>query len=91
MCVVNPSRSTTFSDAALGEVVNSIATRTASLLEIVNYNVDISLTFKFLTAIRLDFLLCIYRVNNMSAGEVVLKAMTNIFNYLKAKKIDFAK
>jgi fatty acid synthase subunit alpha, fungi type len=67
MCAVNPSRvSTTFNDAALREVVDSIATRTTSLLEIVNYNVEVSLTF--LTAIHLDFL-CIYRVNNMSVPE----------------------
>ena len=70
MCAVNPSRvSTTFSDAALHEVVDSIATHmghTASLLEIVNYNVEVNLTF--LTAIHLDFL-CIYRVNNMSVLE----------------------
>ena len=70
MCTVNPSRvSTTFSDAALHEVFDSIATHTghtASLLEIVNYNVEVSLTF--LTAIYLDFL-CIYRVNNMSVLE----------------------
>jgi len=46
MCAVNPSRvSTTFSDAALREVVDSIATGTASLLEIVNYNVEVILTF----------------------------------------------
>jgi Acyl transferase domain len=46
MCAVNPSRvSTTFSDAALREVVDSIATRTASLLEIANYNVEVSLPF----------------------------------------------
>ena len=46
MCAVNPSRvSTTFSDAALHEVVDNIAPHTASLLEIVNYNVEVSLTF----------------------------------------------
>jgi len=67
MCAVNPSRvSTTFSDAALREVVDSIATRIASLLEIVNYNVEVSLTF--LTAIHLNFL-WICRVNNMSVPE----------------------
>ena len=33
------------SDAALREVVDSIATRTASLLEIANYNVEVSLPF----------------------------------------------
>ena len=43
---VNPSRVlTTFSDAALREVVDNVATRTASLLEIVNYNVDVCLNF----------------------------------------------
>ena len=72
MCAVNPSRvSTTFSDAALCDFfffffVDSIATHTASLLEIVNYNVKVILTF--MTAIHFDFL-CIYRVNNMSALE----------------------
>jgi fatty acid synthase subunit beta len=67
MCAVNPSRvSTTFSDAALCEVVDSIPTRTSSLLEIVNYNVEVSLTL--LTAIHPNFL-CIYRVNNMSVPE----------------------
>ncbi|PPQ94469.1 hypothetical protein CVT25_001102 [Psilocybe cyanescens] len=41
MCAVNPSRiSPTFSDAALREVVDSIATNSSSLLEIVNYNVE---------------------------------------------------
>ncbi|GLB40343.1 putative protein with domain of unknown function (DUF1729) [Lyophyllum shimeji] len=41
MCAVNPSRiSKTFSDAALREVVDSIAVITGSLLEIVNYNVE---------------------------------------------------
>ena len=67
ICAINPSQvSTTFSDAALCEVVDSIATRTTSLLEIVNYNAEVSLTF--MTAIHFDFL-CIYRVNNMSALE----------------------
>ncbi|KAG5638483.1 hypothetical protein H0H81_012415 [Sphagnurus paluster] len=43
MCAVNPSRiSKTFSDAALREVVDSIAVITGSLLEIVNYNVEAS-------------------------------------------------
>ncbi|TFK33214.1 fatty acid synthase [Crucibulum laeve] len=41
MCAVNPSRiSKTFSDAALREVVDTIATISSSLLEIVNYNVE---------------------------------------------------
>ena len=67
ICAVNPSQVlTTFSDAALCEVVDSIATHTTSLLEIVNYNAEVS--FTFMTAIHFDFL-CIYRVNNMSALE----------------------
>jgi malonyl CoA-acyl carrier protein transacylase len=42
MCAVNPSRiSKTFSDAALREVIDSIATSTGCLLEIANYNVDV--------------------------------------------------
>ncbi|EEB88170.1 hypothetical protein MPER_14138, partial [Moniliophthora perniciosa FA553] len=41
MCAVNPSRiSKTFSDAALREVVDTIASVSGSLLEIVNYNVE---------------------------------------------------
>ncbi|KIJ66907.1 hypothetical protein HYDPIDRAFT_174219 [Hydnomerulius pinastri MD-312] len=41
MCAVNPSRiSKTFTDAALREVVDTIATSTGNLLEIVNYNVE---------------------------------------------------
>ncbi|EKM78079.1 hypothetical protein AGABI1DRAFT_61049 [Agaricus bisporus var. burnettii JB137-S8] len=41
MCAVNPSRiSKTFSDAALREVVDMIAVKTGSLLEIVNFNVE---------------------------------------------------
>ena len=41
MCAVNPSRiSKTFNDAALREVVDSIAHKTELLLEIVNYNVE---------------------------------------------------
>ena len=36
-------------DAALREVVDSIVTRTASLLEIVNYNVEVSLVFLITT------------------------------------------
>ena len=42
MCAVNPGRvSKTFNDAALREVVDSIAHRTDLLLEIVNYNVEV--------------------------------------------------
>lgn len=42
MCAVNPSRiSKTFNDAALREIVDSIAHRTELLLEIVNYNVEV--------------------------------------------------
>jgi fatty acid synthase subunit alpha, fungi type len=42
MCAVNPSRvHKTFNDAALREVVDSISLSTSSLLEIVNYNVEV--------------------------------------------------
>lgn len=42
MCAVNPSRiSKTFNDAALREVVDTIAHKTELLLEIVNYNVEV--------------------------------------------------
>jgi fatty acid synthase subunit alpha, fungi type len=43
MCAVNPSRiSKTFSDAALREVVDMISSLTGTLLEIVNFNVEVS-------------------------------------------------
>lgn len=43
MCAVNPSRiSKTFSDAALREVVETITFKSSALLEIVNYNVEVS-------------------------------------------------
>jgi fatty acid synthase subunit alpha, fungi type len=49
MCAVNPSRiSKTFSDAALREVVDSIAATTGFLLEIVNYNVEVSCIHSFM-------------------------------------------
>ena len=45
MCAVNPSRiSKTFSDAALREVVDTISHRTSLLLEIVNFNVEVSIS-----------------------------------------------
>lgn len=52
MCAVNPSRiSADFTDAALREVVDTISTRTNTLLEIVNYNVEV---YHFLTDVLLD-------------------------------------
>jgi fatty acid synthase subunit alpha len=42
MCAVNPSRiSPTFTDAALREIVDNISQRTDTLLEIVNFNVEV--------------------------------------------------
>lgn len=44
MCAVNPSRiSSTFNDAALREVVDCISSRGNVLLEIVNFNVEVSI------------------------------------------------
>jgi len=44
MCAVNPSRiSATFDDMALREVVDSIGHKTGLLLEIVNFNVEVSI------------------------------------------------
>ena len=64
MCAVNPSRiSKTFTDAALREVVDDIANRTGSLLEIVNYNVEVCPQY-FKSIIFSNPSL---RVNNMSA------------------------
>lgn len=51
MCAVNPSRiSKSFSDAALREVVDTIAVITGSLLEIVNYNVEVGLVISLFLA-----------------------------------------
>ena len=48
MCAVNPGRiSKTFSETAMREVVDTIATRTGTLLEIVNYNVEVSTSSDF--------------------------------------------
>jgi len=42
MCAVNPSRiSKTFNEAALCEVVEIVGRRADTLLEVVNYNVDV--------------------------------------------------
>jgi fatty acid synthase subunit beta len=66
MCAVNPSRiSPTFSEAALREVVDSIATITGSLLEIVNYNVEVR-SIVHLCHFQADYF---NRGNNMSAQE----------------------
>lgn len=67
MCAVNPSRiSKTFNDAALREVVDSIAHCTGLLLEIVNFNVEVRgfdrLVFDLYTHRA-------FRVNNMFAPE----------------------
>jgi fatty acid synthase subunit beta len=65
MCAVNPSRiSKTFTDAALREVVDSIATLTNTLLEIVNYNVEVSK--KIVVSSSFSYTLSC-RVNNTSA------------------------
>ena len=76
MCAVNPSRiSKTFSDAALREVVDSIAATTGSLLEIVNYNVEVVL-YSFIhiySLIYLDFIgatICLcWRINLLADDD----------------------
>ena len=56
MCAVNPSRiSKTFSDAALREVIDTIAICTGSLLEIVNYNVEVYIVFVLLLPHLMQF------------------------------------
>lgn len=48
MCAVNPSRiSKTFNGTALREVVETIATRTGCLVEIVNFNFEVGRYFSF--------------------------------------------
>ena len=67
MCAVNPSRiSKSFSDAALREVVESISQLTGTLLEIVNYNVEVcgliyfSVAF-FLLILIIGTTICMHR------------------------------
>ena len=58
MRAVNPSRiSRTFTDAALREVVDSIAVRSGALLEIVNYNVEVCRSFFFFLICHLIFII----------------------------------
>ena len=65
MCAVNPSRmSPTFSNAALREVVDSIATISSSLLEIVNYNVEVHLSLLSCVHLSSNHL---FKANNMFA------------------------
>jgi len=69
MCAVNPSRiSKTFSDAALREVVDSIAVISGSLLEIVNYNVEVCDTL----IQSLSLLILQHRVSSMFVPENLL-------------------
>lgn len=91
MCAVNPSRiSKTFSDAALREVVDSIATRTGCLLEIVNYNVEVCRTFNII--FQTVLLIFDQGQQYVCAGELVtLQTLTNVLNYLKVKKVDLTK
>jgi malonyl CoA-acyl carrier protein transacylase len=64
MCAVNPSRiSKTFTDAALREVVDTISTRSGTLLEIVNYNVEVGSLLKSVNI----YLTNGFRVNNTFA------------------------
>lgn len=69
MCAVNPSRiSKTFNDAALREVVETITQRTGCLLEIVNFNVEVScVRLKPLEPSLIHF--SSVRVNNTFAPE----------------------
>ena len=91
MYAVNPSRiSKTFSDAALREVVESIALHTGTLLEIVNYNVEVCNSTSLYSLIHALYVL--QGQQYVCAGElVVLQTMTNVLNYLKVQKIDIAK
>ena len=65
MCVVNPSRiSKAFTDAALHEVVDSIVVHTGTLLDVVNYNVEVrSRSLSFIFCFKFHF----FRVNNIFA------------------------
>lgn len=91
MCAINPSRiSNTFSDAALREVVDTIAVCTGALLEIVNYNVEVCVPCEF-SRVSSD-ILPQQGQQYVCAGELVaLQTMTNVMNYLKVQKVDIAK
>lgn len=89
MCAVNPSRiSKSFSDAALREVIDNISVLTGTLLEIVNYNVEVCASVLFSRPFSFFFL---QGQQYVCAGELVaLQTMTNVLNYLKVQKIDIA-
>ena len=65
MCGINPSHILkTFTDAALREVVDSIVVHTGTLLDVVNYNVEVrSRSLSFIFCFKLHF----FRVNNIFA------------------------
>jgi fatty acid synthase subunit alpha len=91
MCAVNPSRiSKSFSDAALRGVVESIALHTGTLLEIVNYNVEVCNSTSLYSLIHALYVLQGQQYV-CAGGLVALQTMSNVLNYLKIQKIDFAK
>ena len=92
MCAVNPSRiSKTFTDAALHEVVDSIAVRTSTLLEIVNYNVEVCPSFPIIYFAGLNSRHAQSQQYFCARELVALQTMTNVLNYLKVQKIDIAR
>ncbi|KAF9267936.1 fatty acid synthase [Marasmius fiardii PR-910] len=86
MCAVNPSRiSPTFSDAALREVVDTIASLSGSLLEIVNYNVEGQ---QYVCAGELVALQALTNVlNYLKVKKVDIAKLTETFSVEKVKEM----
>ncbi|KAF5337910.1 hypothetical protein D9758_013124 [Tetrapyrgos nigripes] len=86
MCAVNPSRiSKTFTDAALREVIDSIAALTGSLLEIVNFNVEGQ---QYVTAGELVALQTMTNVlNYLKVQKVDLVKLAETFSVEKVKEM----
>uniref|UniRef100_A0A0W0EUQ4 Putative fatty acid synthase n=1 Tax=Moniliophthora roreri TaxID=221103 RepID=A0A0W0EUQ4_MONRR len=86
MCAVNPSRiSKTFSDAALREVVDTIASVSGSLLEIVNYNVEGQ---QYVCAGELVALQTMTNVlNYLKVKKVDIAKLTETFSVEKVKEM----
>ncbi|KAA1467738.1 fatty acid synthase [Dentipellis sp. KUC8613] len=86
MCAVNPSRiSKTFNDAALREVVDTIAHRSDCLLEIVNFNVEGQ---QYVCAGELVALQALTNVlNYLKVEKVDIAKLTNTFGIDKVKEM----
>ncbi|THV02954.1 hypothetical protein K435DRAFT_852388 [Dendrothele bispora CBS 962.96] len=91
MCTVNPSRiSMTFSDAALREVVDTVAAKTGALLEIVNFNVEGQQYVCAGELVALQTMTNVLNYLKVKKGhlEKVTEMLTDIVNECHARALD---